>query len=638
MLFRKDINGLRAIAVIAVVLFHFNASWMPGGFAGVDVFFVISGFLMTGIIFRGIEQENFSILSFYLARANRIIPALAVLCFILLIFGWFYLNPIDYKALGKHAVSSISFLSNIIYWREAGYFDASSHEKWLLHTWSLSVEWQFYIIYPLVLVAMRTFMSLQKMKTTVLIAAVLGFILCIIVTYQWPEPAYYLLPTRAWEMMIGGVAYLYPFRLQEKRKKLVEWFGFSLIISSYLLISKESPWPGYLAIFPVIGSFLIIQAQRNDSLITSNSVLQKLGGWSYSIYLWHWPVVVFLAYFELHDLAIFGVLVSIILGYLSYSMIESNTFFRTRKKASLLKDIFLSKSLFLVCIIGITSSVIHIKSGLSERGALQGTPFNQAVQDQLAGPIWKYTNNQLCLERYPYDKLSELSWWFCIQNNDAPPTILILGNSFANQLYPGFIKNEKLARHTILSIGTCGVNSAPASKPSSPCFGSRLADQQLFIDEIIKKNNSLELVVIDGLNPEINNESINDLKNRVDFIESLGVDVIVFTPHIKPKFHPKSCFRIPLLEGFGKKDCSFNLSERNKVYENFIPLINEISKSNPEVMFFEQNEVFCPDNKCSYVLDGLPLHRDAGHTSEYASIKLHEHFTKWLFNNYPAIF
>lgn len=164
MKFRKDINGLRAIAVIAVVLFHFNASWLPGGFAGVDVFFVISGFLMTGIIFRGIEQDNFSILNFYIARANRIIPALALLCFVLLVFGWFYLTPLEYQSLGKHAASSVSFLSNFTYWSEAGYFAAASHEKWLLHTWSLSVEWQFYIIYPLMLVAMRKFISIKTMK------------------------------------------------------------------------------------------------------------------------------------------------------------------------------------------------------------------------------------------------------------------------------------------------------------------------------------------------------------------------------------------------------------------------------------------------------------------------------------------
>ena len=152
MQFREDINGLRAIAVIAVVLFHFNSSWMPGGFAGVDVFFVISGFLMTGIIFKGLEQQKFSILRFYVARANRIIPALAILCIILLILGWFYLTPQDYKALGKHAASSVTFVSNVTYWLESGYFDALASEKWLLHTWSLSVEWQFYLIYPLVLV------------------------------------------------------------------------------------------------------------------------------------------------------------------------------------------------------------------------------------------------------------------------------------------------------------------------------------------------------------------------------------------------------------------------------------------------------------------------------------------------------
>ena len=118
--FRQDINGLRAIAVIVVVLFHFNSSWIPGGFIGVDVFFVISGFLMTGIIFRGLEQESFSLLKFYVARANRIIPPLAVLCLVLLTFGWVYLTPPDYKILGEHVSSSMGFFSNITYWKESG--------------------------------------------------------------------------------------------------------------------------------------------------------------------------------------------------------------------------------------------------------------------------------------------------------------------------------------------------------------------------------------------------------------------------------------------------------------------------------------------------------------------------------------
>lgn len=165
MQFRKDINGLRAIAVCAVVLFHFNAPWMPGGFAGVDVFFVISGFLMTGIILRGIQEKNFSLMKFYVARANRIIPALAVLCLVLLVVGWFHLTPMEYKTLAKHVVSSITFYSNHVYWGEAGYFTAASNEKWLLHSWSLSVEWQFYIIYPVILVTMHKLMPVKKNKS-----------------------------------------------------------------------------------------------------------------------------------------------------------------------------------------------------------------------------------------------------------------------------------------------------------------------------------------------------------------------------------------------------------------------------------------------------------------------------------------
>jgi len=360
MKFRKDINGLRAFAVIGVLLFHFNASWMPGGFAGVDVFFVISGFLMTGIIFRGIEQEKFSILNFYVARANRIIPALALLCLVLLVFGWFYLTPLEYRALGKHAASSVGFLSNFVYWSEAGYFDAASHEKWLLHTWTLSVEWQFYIIYPLILVAMRKFLSIKTMKLTILMATILAFIFCVYSTYKWPNASYFLLSARAWEMLIGGVAYLYPFTLQEKKKKFVEVIGLALVIGSYFLISAENAWPGYLALFPVVGSFLIIQAQRNNSIMTSNIVFQKIGTWSYSIYLWHWPLVVIIYTFTLPEYYIYlGMALSILLGFLSYKYIEKINF--PRSFPSLLSYLK-CKPIYIAGVVGVLGSVLFLKS------------------------------------------------------------------------------------------------------------------------------------------------------------------------------------------------------------------------------------------------------------------------------------
>jgi peptidoglycan/LPS O-acetylase OafA/YrhL len=322
--FRKDINGLRAIAVIAVVLFHFNPSWVPGGFAGVDVFFVISGFLMTSIIFRGLEQENFSLIKFYIARANRIIPALAVLCLFLLAFGWFFTLDAIYETISKHVTSSLGFFSNVTYWKESGYFEAASHEKWLLHTWSLSTEWQFYIILPITLILMRKFFSLNTTKYIFLLGTLLGFVFCVIATYKWPDPAYYLLPSRAWEMMVGGIAYLYPIKIKEARKRIIEWVGLILIIGSYVFITKDNHWPGYLALLPVLGTFLIIQAGQNNSLFTSNIIFQKLGTWSYSIYLWHWPLVVYM--YTYIDTSIRNILLlvalSVFLGMLSNIYIE----------------------------------------------------------------------------------------------------------------------------------------------------------------------------------------------------------------------------------------------------------------------------------------------------------------------------
>ena len=150
-IFRKDINGLRAWAVMVVVLFHFGVPGFAGGFIGVDIFFVISGFLMTNILIKKLENphQKFSVWDFYLARAKRIVPALLVLCITLLALGWLMLPPQDYRSLGMHTLTSVLFASNIQYWREAGYFDVASHDKWLLHTWSLSVEWQFYVLLPL---------------------------------------------------------------------------------------------------------------------------------------------------------------------------------------------------------------------------------------------------------------------------------------------------------------------------------------------------------------------------------------------------------------------------------------------------------------------------------------------------------
>jgi peptidoglycan/LPS O-acetylase OafA/YrhL len=327
--FRHDINGLRAWAVVAVVLYHFGVVGFKGGFVGVDVFFVISGFLMTGIVVRGLESpQGFSVAAFYLARAKRILPALIALCAALLALGWWVLLPLEYQMLATHSVSSLTFLSNFMFWSEAGYFDIASHEKWLLHTWSLAVEWQFYMLLPLVLMLVWRF----KPGRTALTFAIWGgffssFALCVAVTQYWPGSAFYLLPTRAWEMLAGGMVFLMRGArvLTGRRRALVETAGFGLIISAVVMFDASSSWPGWRAMVPVFGAALVLIAECENSRWTSHPVAQWLGTRSYSLYLWHWPVVVALVYLEMQaDVSsiVIGMALTLVLGDLSFRWVE----------------------------------------------------------------------------------------------------------------------------------------------------------------------------------------------------------------------------------------------------------------------------------------------------------------------------
>lgn len=363
--FRKDINGLRAIAVLAVLLYHFNGNWLPGGFAGVDVFFVISGYLMTGIIFNGLKNDNFSFLTFYTARANRILPPLIMLCVVLLLLGWFYLSPIEYRSLGKHVASSLSFLSNVVYLTEAGYFDAQASEKWLLHTWSLSAEWQFYIIYPLVLVLLSRFFSVRVIKKLVVLFTLLSFGYGVYLTMNKPDSAYYLLSTRAWEMTLGGLAYLFPITLKNGTQKWVEYLGILLIVTSYFLIANENAWPGYLAAIPALGTYLVINANRGQSVFTNNFVFQKIGTYSYSIYLWHWPIVVLFRKLNIDNwfALLLGIMASIFIGFISWKCIEQKKYFRVTHWL----QIFSFKYLYVAAITALLSVAVYGLNGLNQR-------------------------------------------------------------------------------------------------------------------------------------------------------------------------------------------------------------------------------------------------------------------------------
>jgi peptidoglycan/LPS O-acetylase OafA/YrhL len=330
-IFRHDIAGLRAWAVLAVALFHFGVPGFGGGFIGVDIFFVISGFLMARIIIQGLEGvrgESFSVWQFYLSRARRIVPALLVLCLAMLILGYLILPATDYKPLGMHVLASILFISNIQYWREAGYFDIASHDKWLLHTWSLSLEWQFYLLLPLILCGLwKLWPDRKKIAWILFIALVISFALSIGLTNYNPEAAFFLLPTRAWEMLAGTLVALCMGTLRAaaySHSKKLEALGV-LLIGISLFTANPTYWPGSAALLPVIGTILVLIAQRQASAITSLAVLQHLGKWSYSIYLWHWPICVALIYLGYQGQLlpiVLGLMISLLFGWISYRWIE----------------------------------------------------------------------------------------------------------------------------------------------------------------------------------------------------------------------------------------------------------------------------------------------------------------------------
>lgn len=313
---------------MSVLLYHFQIGGVTGGYAGVDVFFVISGFLMTAIILPAVESGKFSLSSFYLARVRRIYPALLALCLAVLLFGWFWLAPYLYEDVGKGAGSSLLFFSNHAFNRPIGYFAEPAHGNWFLHTWSVSVEWQFYLLYPLFLLALAKWLP----RSRNVIGAALGVLLlsslatCLYMTTHKPTSAFFLLPSRAWELLAGSLVFLYGARhIPETLRKIFEITGFALIVFIIFFADSNTPWPGYFALIPVLAATLILLAAREHSWFTGNALAQVLGRWSYSIYLWHWPLAVGLGYFALRDDArwVAAMLTaSIALGWASYTLIE----------------------------------------------------------------------------------------------------------------------------------------------------------------------------------------------------------------------------------------------------------------------------------------------------------------------------
>ena len=557
---------------------------------------------MTGIIFKGIERGDFSLLQFYKARAKRIVPALAVLCLFLLSFGWFFLTPLDYEALGKHASSSMGFISNFTYWKEVGYFDSESSEKWLLHTWSLSAEWQFYIIYPISLLLMSKILQFDFLKNLILAMTILGFAFCVYATEKWPNSAYYLLHTRAWEMLLGGVAYLYPISLSGVRKRLVELLGLCLVLISILFITEDMKWPGYFSIIPVFGAFLILQSQLTNSVITGNIFLQKIGLWSYSIYLWHWPIVVAFYYFSIDDFFIIpGVVLSIVLGFLSFNYIEKNNFS------------YKTSSLFILSII---ASVF-----ISET---DGENYNSNLS--------KYFND-LKYPRYCHvdgkNESRQDEFINCKVGNIEKESIgLIWGDSYAGILDPfteTVLQNKYsfISRTTSFCFPSLSLDSMLGGNPE---YCKRIRNKN--IEEVSSKQYDVIFLAgrWDSMYKEYGVQGLNSLIDSIAFSSKNAKQVFVFE---QPIFYKKNVTNQFLRNKASNMFTDVFLKDDlyvSQVNRKVIDAIN--NKSFDNVNIVTRDIIYGSVSHNEITPDGLPYTFDRGHLSLIGSITAANNFMK----------
>lgn len=449
--YRREIDGLRALAVLPVILFHAGFETFSGGFVGVDVFFVISGYLITTIILAELEQGKFSIVNFYERRARRILPALFLVMLVCIPFAWFWLLPSDMKDFSQSLVAVSVFASNILFWRERGYFDTAAELKPLLHTWSLAVEEQYYVLFPLFL------MLFWKLgKRWILVTLGLVFLASLTVA-QWgayakPAAAFYLLPTRGWELLIGAFAafYLSTANRREFGKSLSEaagWLGVALILYAVFAYSKATPFPGFYALVPTIGTVLIILFATQQTTVgkfVGNKVFVGVGLISYSAYLWHQPLFAFARHRSLpepsHATFLLLSVLSLLLAYVSWKYVER--IFRN-------KETIKRRRIFIYSLVG---SIFFVAIGAQLTNYATKTEKISSQPSNLR-PLekhWKECFNSGGEERNDF---IERPCVYSTQNGSSTKKILLIGDSHAQVLHYDITRNLKSDSDVVLYAG-----------------------------------------------------------------------------------------------------------------------------------------------------------------------------------------
>lgn len=369
MKYRREVDGLRALAVVPVMFFHAGIGPLTGGYLGVDIFFVISGYLITGILLREISAGEFSLWRFYERRARRILPALAVMVATCIPMAWFFMMPDPLENFGQSVVATMLSLNNVLLTITSGYWDLASEFKPLIHTWSLAVEEQFYLVFPVLLVVAYPLLR-GKTIGLVWLIVIVSYASCIVLYTRYPDATFYLLHTRAWELGIGALGAFWEHRRRFRADNLLSGLGLLLIMASMLLFTASTPHPSVLTAVPVLGTLLVLLYARTGSVVSnllSFRPLVGIGLISYSLYLWHQPVLTFARILSFDEprktLFVLLLVACVVIAYLSWRFVEQP--FRRGSIVSV--RTLISFSVASTVSLTLVGSLFHVANGFPSR-------------------------------------------------------------------------------------------------------------------------------------------------------------------------------------------------------------------------------------------------------------------------------
>jgi peptidoglycan/LPS O-acetylase OafA/YrhL len=629
-----SIDGLRAIAVLGVIFYHFKVfeQWVMGGFIGVDVFFVISGFLITRIITDNMKSTGW-IKDFYIHRTRRIFPALIFTIGLTVFVSLLVMTPYELRIFGREIFGAGTFTSNFIYLNDSGYFEEDATAKPFLHLWSLAIEEQFYLFWPaLIWAASKLKISLTNIITLFML---LSFTFCVFLSYNNPTSGFYSPATRGWELALGGLIAIRKVNLSGRYSTYLRYLGGGLLLAGFAFIDNTVVWPSALSLIPVLGtSCLLIGSlnQQSQSKILTSGPLVYLGRISYPLYLFHWPM------YSLYSVSmgsspdtkskITMLFSCFLLAHLFYKIVE------TPVRKNLNFKIMIPALVSTMLVISAIGIAIYNSNGLTFRYPKSSSgSFSQIVSNQF---IAARMQDNSCIEKYGNQRVKQYAWWFCRSNSNDPPTVLLWGNSYANQYFEGLASSGNFRNRSILSIGDCSVQRDKGLDKTNPCFGENWLEQRNFVKELILKNSSLSFVVIAGLKENSDAQDLVDLRDALTFLRNQNRKVVMFYPHVKPAQSIFTCLDRPIFRA--KWNCEASLDIRRDLNSKFTDSLDLVLREFPETYIFDPNSAFCDEESCKFIKgQNFVIKDSAGHMSIFGSKIVATEFSTWAKVNLPSL-